>query len=81
MDSAKKGKSRLLARLEATEPDSFRSWQRFMRMWPEIHDALEQGYTIRAIHAALVAGGDWSSGYDVFRRYIPRAKRLPAGKL
>ena len=80
METTKKAKSRLLARLESTEPDSFRSWQRFMRMWPEIHEALEKGYTIRAIHAALVAGGEWSSGYDVFRRHIPRAKRLAAGK-
>ena len=60
-------------------PEQLRSWQRFLKLWPIVHAELERGYTIRAVHEALIGEGAWSSGYDVFRRHVARARRqLPS---
>lgn len=57
------------------EPPSRRSWPRFRNLWPDVYDALQRGYAIRDVHSALVKDGQWTSGYDTFRRHVARARR------
>lgn len=52
-----------------------RGWSRFITLWPHIKEELDCGYTILDVHRALVTSKVWSSGYDVFRRHVARARQ------
>lgn len=74
MSKKKATRKPLLERLETRSQATFRAWPRFKFLWPEVKQALEQGYTMLSIYDALHASDDWESGYDSFRRCVRRAR-------
>lgn len=78
----KEKENKLLSALRETNAQPT-SWHRFMLHWPEVREALEQGYTIRDVHNALVSQERWHGGYEGFRQFVGRARgtaALPAAQ-